>query len=119
VKFPLKNLTSADTEKVRGTTLAELGNRNKPLDMIAYEKDGESFLLLSNSARGVMKITTDNIGRKEGITERVSSETAGQSYNTIDELKGVVQMDKLNEAQAVVIVQAEDGTHNLMTVELP
>src|SRR5690606_26225820 len=41
VKFPLKELKGG--EKVRGTTVAELGNRNRPLDMISYQKDGEDF----------------------------------------------------------------------------
>ena len=33
-------------QKIRGKTVAELGNRNSPLDMIVYEKDGKQFLLL-------------------------------------------------------------------------
>ena len=39
VKFPLKDL--APGTKVTGTTIAELGNRNRPLDMIVYEKEEE------------------------------------------------------------------------------
>ena len=36
VKFPISDL--AEGKKIRGTTIAELGNRNRPLDMIVYEK---------------------------------------------------------------------------------
>src|SRR5205085_11021219 len=54
VTFPVSALKPG--EKVRGRNVAELGNRNTPLDMIVYEKDGKQFLLLSNTARGVMKI---------------------------------------------------------------
>lgn len=116
VKFPVTAVGKG--EKVKGTTVAELGNRNRPLDMIAYKKDGKDFLLLTNSARGVMKVSTDDLEREEGITAQVSG-VAGQKYDTVAELKGVVQLDKVNDATAVVIVQGEDGKMDLKTVQLP
>lgn len=117
VRFSLDDLEAG--KKVRGTTLAELGNHNKPLDMISYQKDGQDFLLLSNSARGVMKINTKELGRDKGITEPVKQETAGQEYETIGDLKNVVQMDRLNEKNAVVLIQAENGPMELLSVPLP
>jgi hypothetical protein len=118
VKFPVSNLKPQ--EKTRGTTLAELGNMNRPLDMIAYKKDGKDFLLMSNSARGVMKISTDNIARNEGITEPVrGGGTAGQAYETIAELIGVVQLDRFDDDQAVVLIQSQNGSQDLKVVPLP
>jgi hypothetical protein len=118
VRFPLDAV--AQQEKVKGTTVAELGNRNQPLDMIVYQQGDKHFLLLSNSARGVMKISTEDIERQEGIAARVDGGgTAGQPYETIDELQGVVQMDRLNTEHAVVLMQADGGTLNLRTVPLP
>src|SRR5262249_41659237 len=61
VKFPVAELKPG--ERVKGTTIAELGNRNNPLDMIVYRKDGKNYILLANSSRGVMKITTENIDK--------------------------------------------------------
>ena len=117
VSFPLDELQTS--EKVRGTTVAELGNRNRPLDMIVYKQKGKAYLLLSNSARGVMKISTDNIATNKGITSRVSGGgTAGQEYETIKSLQGVVQLDKLDEARAVVVTQADDKL-TLKTIALP
>jgi hypothetical protein len=116
VRFSLDDLAAG--KKVRGTTLAELGNHNKPLDMISYQKNGEDFLLMSNSARGVMKINTKDLGRDKGLTESVK-ETAGQDYVTIGDLKDVVQMDRLNEKNAVVLMQAEGGPMTLLSVPLP
>lgn len=117
VKFPVKELKGG---KVRGTTIAELGNRNRPLDMIVYEQSGKSYLLMSNSARGVMKISTEDIERSEGITSRVSGGgVAGQTYETIESLKNVVQMDKLNDTHAVLMVKQGAGGHDLVTVPLP
>ena len=119
VKIPVKEL-SASGEKVKATTVAELGNRNRPLDMISYEKGGENFLLLSNSARGVMKISTAGLKENKGLTEPVSGGgTAGQSFETVDALAGTIQMDKLNAASALVLVQNESGPQNLKTVALP
>jgi hypothetical protein len=115
VKFPVKSLSPG--EKIRGTTVAELGNRNRPLDMVAYQQGDENFILLSNSARGVMKISTGDLDRKEGIEERISG-TAGQSYQTIKDLEGVVQLDQFDAKRAVVLITNDQGTH-LRTIDLP
>lgn len=116
VKFPIEAFKGSS--KVRGTTVAELGNWNRPLDMIVYQQDGKDFVLLSNSARGVMKISTDNIERSDGITQK-TGETAGQPYETIESLQGVEQMDRLNEAHVAVMARNDDGTLDLHTVDLP
>ena len=118
VRFPLSELKPG--EKIRGTTVAELGNRNRPLDMIAYQQDGKSYILSANSARGVMKISTEKIDQNAGITERVGGGgTAGQTYETIDDWKGVVQLDKLNDSMAVVLVEQKGGNVDLQTLPLP
>ena len=116
VKFPVKDLKGA--ESVRGTTVAELGNRNRPLDMIVYQQDGEDFLLVTNTSRGVMKVSTADIERAEGIEERISG-TAGQAYETIESLKNVEQLDRLNQAHALVIAKNEEGSLDLHTIDLP
>ncbi|HRX78390.1 MAG: hypothetical protein H6821_13670 [Planctomycetaceae bacterium] len=118
VRFDVKSLKS--DKPVRGTTVAELGNRNRPYDMIVYEKGGESWLLMANSARGVMKISTKDIGRSEGITAPVGGGgVAGQTYETVTELEGVVQLDRLNDTHAIIVVQNEGGSQDLATIELP
>ena len=88
--------------------------------MIVYETGGETWLLMANSARGVMKISTKDIGRSEGITAPVGGGgVAGQQYQTIEELKGVVQLDRLNDSQAIIVVQHEGGAQDLATIDLP
>ena len=64
VKVPVSELKAG--AHVKGTTIAELGNRNQPLDMIMYQKDGKDYLLMSNSSRGVMKIPTEGAGEAPG-----------------------------------------------------
>jgi hypothetical protein len=116
VKFPMTALKPG--AEVKGITVAELGNRNKPLDMIAYTKGGKNYLLLANSSRGVMKIDTAGIETAESITNRIDG-TAGLKYETLETLKGVQQLDKYGENHAVFLSTAEDGTMTLATVELP
>ena len=118
VKFPVADLV--DGKKIKGTTIAELGNRNRPYDIIVYKKDGKDYLLMANSARGVMKISTENIEKIKGITKRVGGGgKAGLPYETIENLKGVIQLDKLNDKQAVILVRGESGSLNLKTIDLP
>jgi hypothetical protein len=116
VKVPVAELKAG--AHVKGTTIAELGNGNRPLDMIAYGKDGKSYLLLANNKRGVMKIPTETAGEAPGLTAPVQG-TKGIGYDTIASLKGVVQMDKLDAGHAVILVQDSSGALNLETVELP
>jgi hypothetical protein len=118
VRFPLKDLQAGS--KIRGTTVAELGNRNRPLDMVVYEKDGSPFVLMANSARGVMKVSLANVAENPGLTEPVKNGgTAGQPFETIMDLKGVEQLDRLGDDKAVILTKAEDGTLSLSTVTLP
>ncbi len=117
VKIPVAKLGS--TEKIKGTTVAELGNRNRPLDMIVYKSDGKDYLLMANSARGVMKISTDDLEKNSGLSERVSGGgTAGQPYETIESLKGIVQLDKVDDGHALVMAE-NDGALSLKTIHLP
>lgn len=49
---PLVKIAVADLKpgaKVKGTTVAELGNRNTPLDMVVYQKDGKDYVLMANT----------------------------------------------------------------------
>jgi len=115
VKIPVTELKPG--AKIKGTTVAELGNRNTPLDMVVYNKGGKDYLVMINDNRGVMKIDLEKIGTIDGITAHVNDK-AGLPYTSIDTLKGVVQMSKLDGSHAVVLLKA-DNSFNLETIELP
>jgi hypothetical protein len=119
VKVPVSDLKAG--AHVKGTTIAELGNGNSPLDMIVYQKDGKDYLLMTNSTRGVMKIPTEGAGEAPGITAPVpGGGKKGLGYETIESLKGVQQMDQLDKTHAVILVKGEgQGALNLETIELP
>lgn len=117
VKFDVEELEPG--AKTMGTTIAELGNGNRPIDMVVYEKGGQDFLLMSNTRRGVMKIPTASFGDQPGLTEPVGGGgTAGVEFETIDELTGVEQLALLDGDHALVIAR-NDGQADLAAVNLP
>jgi hypothetical protein len=118
VKFPVSSLQpGAD---VRGVTIAEFGNANRPLDMIVYQKGGRDYLLMSNSSRGVMKIPTNGFASAAPITEAVpDGDIAGEPFESVPELTGVEQLDLLDDDHALVLVRSEQGPLNLHAVVLP
>jgi len=115
VKIPVSELKSG--AKVKGTTIAELGNRNRPLDMIVYKKGGQDYILMANASRGVMKMATNGIDKYTAITTPVSDKQ-GLSYDTIADLKGVTQLDKFDDSNAVMLFD-DGGSIDLRTVALP
>jgi hypothetical protein len=115
VRFPLSDLKK--DEKIRGVTVAELGNRNRPLDMVVYSKGDKQFILMANSDRGLMKINTENIERAEGIEEKING-VAGQTYETIEGFDNVIQLDRLNDEQALIVQQTDKGLE-LKAISLP
>lgn len=118
VRFSLDSLQKGD--KVRGTTVAELGNQNRPLDMIVYERDGKTYLLVTNTARGVMKIDTADVAGQDELTEPVrGGGTAGVPFSKIDSLTGVVQLAKLGDAHGVILQETKEKGLALATIELP
>jgi len=114
VRIPVSDLKAGN--KVKGTTIAELGAGNKPLDMIVYAKDGKHFILMANSSRGVMKLTGDHLEGFSPITAK--TEVTGVPYETIADLKGVQQLDKYDDTRALVLMGA-NGSLDLRTVPLP
>jgi hypothetical protein len=115
VAFPVKDLQAG--AKVTGKTIAELGAGNSPLDMIVYQKDGKNYILLNNSARGVMKITADGLDTYQPITAH--TEITGVPYTTIEGLKGVQHLDKYDSQNALLLIRGEGGSLDLKTVALP
>lgn len=115
VTFPVEAL-SADA-KLRGKTVAELGNRNTPLDMVLYEKAGEDYLLIANTSRGVMKVSTAGLAEQAGITTRVE-DTDGLEYETLKEWSDVTQLAAI-DGERVLIMTETDGRAALKAVALP
>jgi len=116
VKIPVADLKPG--EKIKGSTVAELGNMNRPLSMIVYKKDGKDYVLMANNRRGLMKIRLEGVGSAAGINERISG-TAGLKYETIKGMKGVQKLDAFGKDRAVVLIDTGKGNINLETIPLP
>ena len=115
VKFPVSALKPGG--KVQGTTIAEFGNRNRPIDMIVYKKDGQDYILMSNNVRGVMKVPTSPFAKAAPISSKVP-DTGGVPFETIASMKGVQQLDLLDSSRAMLLVQSDSGL-DLQSVALP
>jgi hypothetical protein len=115
VQFPIADIKPMG--KVKGKTIAELGNRNRPLDMIVYQQGGKDYVLIANSARGIMKVDTGNMAAIDSITKKISG-TAGVTYKTIERWKGIDQLDKYSSKLALV-VRSDDSGSTLETIPLP
>jgi len=120
VQIPVKALEPK--AKVRGKTIAELGNRNRPIDMIVYEKGGQEYLLLANSSRGVMKIAGKGIEESAGIEAPVpDGAIKGLEVETVKGWTGVEQLDLFDDGHAIVLSRAngDKSPANLETLPLP
>jgi hypothetical protein len=102
--------------KVKGTTIAELGAGNRPIDMVAYRKDGHDYVLMANSSRGVMKLSTDHLDTYKPIT--APTDITGVPYETVASLTNVQHLEKLDDANALVLSNT-GGSLELRSVPLP
>jgi hypothetical protein len=118
---PLAVFSTADLKQkksLRGTTIAELGAGNRPLDMISYKYNGKEYVLISNSNRTLMRISAEDIDAAQPLTTAVKEdfETAGVKYVSVP-TTGVLQLDNLNDKFAVIIVRdMYTGALNLRSV---
>ncbi len=117
VRIPLQQLKPG--ENIKGTTVAELGNHNRPLDMVVYQKDGKDFVLMANNARGLMKVALDNLASVDPITKHVTDK-AGLKYKTLESYKNnVQQMSRLDKDNVLLLLQNGKGGMDLESIPLP
>ncbi len=79
---------------------------------------------MANNNRGVMKIPTAEFASARSITDPVKGGASeGIKYDKISELKGIAQLDKLDDSSAVLLVllnsKDQSGGSDLKTVPLP
>lgn len=114
-KFPLTEVKTKD--QLRGVTVAELGGGNRPLDMISFKDDGIDYILIANSDRTLMQISSEDLDKQEGVVKgptRVPPyASTGVKYLSIAEI-GITQLDDFNDQNFVVVQRSmDDGSLNL------
>jgi hypothetical protein len=85
--------------------------------MIVYQRGGRDYILMTNSSRGVMKMSTEKIDAIPAITQ--PTEMAGLPFETLESLKGVHQLDAYDRESAVVLMAGDSGSLDLKTIALP
>jgi hypothetical protein len=115
VKIPVSELKSG--AKIQGTTIAEMGSGNQPLDMVAYKKNGHEYILMANSVHGVTKLDMANVDSYKAITSPIS-DVAGVPYTTISDLKNVRHLQAYDDKQALIL-SGSSGAMDLRTIALP
>ncbi len=104
VTFPLDQ---EDGAHVKGTTVAELGAGNHPLDIISYDRDDETHFLLANHLHPFMRIERSEIVRARGLTR--PSGRAGARVKTLPQ-QGIIRLDDLNPRYVTALQRGEDGS---------
>jgi len=115
VIFPMDEMKPG--EQTKGKTVAELGNRNTPIDIVSYKKDGKPYILLANTSRALMKIDPSMIENyKDYLVAPVeeNSATAGVEFIALPYVN-IQQMDKLNDDKVLLLQRMSNGALNLHT----
>ena len=114
--FPLDDLK--DKRHAKGTTIGELGDGNYPLDMVSLRLKGADYLLIVNSARGLLLIGADELERPlEPITRPIVG-TAGIRAQHLRNL-GVLQAENYGDAALLLLIRNPlDGVARLATTSI-
>lgn len=135
VKYPLSELKAGG--KMKGQTLIELGNGNKPRDMFSYKKDGKQYILVSThrifnkqpvgpSPYWVARIDAGIVSEKDNVNEKAPWRADRKTLKpltdramVVETFHGVMLMDRLGEDRALVIRDDGKGNKNLAAIALP
>jgi hypothetical protein len=117
---PLATFSQADIRSqrhLRGRTVAEMGGGSRPIDIISFENNGKTTILVANSHRTLMRFDAGALVSGAALTTPVDAayQSAGVPYQPISSA-GVMQIDDFGPA-AVLVMQRdiESGAVELRT----
>jgi hypothetical protein len=110
VTFPMDELTAG--AHVKGTTVAEFGSGNAPLDMILVSVGGEQRILMSNSALPMLSFDPAELTKHPSITEEVTTYTQGLPY-VPRAGAGIQHIDNYGETLVALLQRAPNGRLDL------
>lgn len=116
VLFPLDNLE--DGEHVKGRTVAELGNRNRPLDIVPVSGGSGEALYIANSSYSVMRVNPQQFNSQPHLDSPLDDgeHTKGVEFETLPH-ENVLHLDNLNDSHLVMLQEGEDGTVDLKSIK--
>jgi len=112
VHFPVADLTPG--VKIVGRTVAELGAVNQPLDMVSFDQDGAEYLLVANTAHGLVKIACSDIDGQPPLTE--PREPVGVPRETKD-LRGITRLANLGGSHVLALQSDDEGRKHLRSLK--
>jgi hypothetical protein len=77
---------------LKGTTIAELGDGNYPLDMVAFRQKGKQRIMIVNSTRGIVVFDLDELAKPITPITREIEGTAGIPFEYLRN-RGVLQAE--------------------------
>lgn len=132
-KFPLKDLSSG--ANVRGTSVVELGSRNRPLDVFAYS-NGKGSWVVTNTLRSKepyfgpskywgVRVSTEVIDRsgpsqtnEKALRRNVKEGEKTEGVEIMESLQGAAEVAKLSD-EAMVVLRENGDKLRLEVCNLP
>ena len=105
VHFSVEDVAAGD--KITGRTVAELGGGNTPLDMVAFTRGVDEYLLVSNVRHPLMKLKKSDIRQQSPLTE--PHEPTGVPRENLPQ-EGVSKMANLGP-ERVLMLQMDAHEH--------
>lgn len=104
---------------VKTKTLAEFGDGNLPIDIIAAEIRGKKYILMSNSSKALIRIDPENLAGQKELTEpRVSNQyTSGLPHDVLSNV-GISQLDNLNDHYVLALQRQPNGSLDLWPIQI-
>ena len=93
-----------------GWRVADLGAGNTPLDIVSYKRDGEDYLLISNTRHPLIRIACKDIDGQETLTQ--PKEPLGVPRENMPQ-QGVSRMANLNGSYVLMMQRDEGGDTHL------
>ncbi len=124
-----------DDDQITGRSVLELGTGNTPRSMFAYERDGKRYILVSvgrnnkkpafgfPSAYWVARVDAELLKETTNINQKApwrigGANKAGDRVLVAKDYFGVQQMDRLDTARALAIIETKGGL-SLRALQLP
>jgi len=96
--------------QVKGRTVAELGSGNTPIDILSFTRDGDEYLLVSNTRHPLIKIACKDIEGQQGLTE--PKQPVGVPREALPH-EGVSRMANLNHSYVLMMQEDPAGDVHL------
>jgi hypothetical protein len=102
VLFPMEELK--DKSHVKGTTIAEMGDGNYPLDMVSFRSKGKDYVMVVNFTRGLLLFKADDLAKPQTpITTQIEG-TAGVAFEALRN-QGVLRAENYGDNNLLVLAR--------------